>query len=236
MAYDLPSKDKLRDMAARQDAKAKEIKQARAAQAAAASTNNDNQDDEAAAKIIQVGAHRQANSSTCHAEPAQRNYRGYRERRAMRGLALSASTRWVEVCLLLCSSLYLMSDLSCRLSKKVHASVPFLPFLLTPFLFSLPPSFSPYLLPFLLTSFLSFLPPSFPSYLLPFLLTSFLSFLPPSFPPYLLPFLPTNRSCRLSPIPQFYPTPVPRPSCSSRFNPSLHAWQSHSPRQVEARC
>lgn len=34
------------------------------------------------------------------AEIIQRNYRGHRERRAIKGLALDSGTRWMEVCLI----------------------------------------------------------------------------------------------------------------------------------------
>jgi hypothetical protein len=56
--------------------------------------------------------------SACHSESDQRNYRGYRERREMRGLGLSASTRWFDVrCLLISNRPCLTRS---RLSKKVH--------------------------------------------------------------------------------------------------------------------
>ncbi|KEQ65171.1 uncharacterized protein M437DRAFT_73109 [Aureobasidium melanogenum CBS 110374] len=76
MAYELPPKEKLREIAARQDAKEKEIREARARHLSTCNQPPDQQ--EAAAGII------------------QRNYRGYRERREMRGLGLSASTRWFD--------------------------------------------------------------------------------------------------------------------------------------------
>ncbi|KAG9642901.1 hypothetical protein KCU84_g14357, partial [Aureobasidium melanogenum] len=76
MSYDLPPKEKLREIAARQDAKEKEIREARARRSS--KCNQPSNEQEAAAEII------------------QRNYRGYRERREMRGLGLSASTRWFD--------------------------------------------------------------------------------------------------------------------------------------------
>lgn len=76
MSYELPSKEKLREIAARQDAKEKEIKEARQRRLSTCDQPLDEQ--EAAAEII------------------QRNYRGYRQRREMRGLGLSASTRWFD--------------------------------------------------------------------------------------------------------------------------------------------
>lgn len=95
MSYELPSKEKLREIAARQDEKEKDIKKARAARL---SRQNSPTEQEAAAEIIQVGPHQLSPLSSSDAEPDQRNYRGYRERREMRGLGLSASTRWSEVC------------------------------------------------------------------------------------------------------------------------------------------
>jgi hypothetical protein len=38
-------------------------------------------------------------TTTAAARMIQRNYRGYRERRQMRGMGLDASSRWAEVCL-----------------------------------------------------------------------------------------------------------------------------------------
>jgi hypothetical protein len=118
MTYELPSKEKLREIAAKQDAKEKEIKAARARRQSTA--NHSPNEQEAAAQIIQVGDDQHPNSSTSDAEPDQRNYRGYRERREMRGLGLSASTRWFDVCCLLFIT---RSYLTCsRPSKKVHDS------------------------------------------------------------------------------------------------------------------
>ncbi|KAH0385791.1 hypothetical protein KCU92_g3274, partial [Aureobasidium melanogenum] len=76
MSYELPPKEKLREIAARQDAKEKEIKEARARRL---STCN-----------------QPPNQQETAAETIQRNYRGYRDRREMRGLGLSASTRWFD--------------------------------------------------------------------------------------------------------------------------------------------
>ncbi|THX62048.1 hypothetical protein D6D06_00136 [Aureobasidium pullulans] len=95
MSYELPSKEKLREIAARQDAKEKEIKEARQRRLSTCDQPLDEQ--EAAAEIIQVGADQTSNSSRSDAETDQRNYRGYRQRREMRGLGLSASTRWFDV-------------------------------------------------------------------------------------------------------------------------------------------
>ena len=103
MAYELPSKEKLREIAARQDEKEKEIKAARAKRLSTTNTPPNKQ--EAAAEMIQVGDDQHTNLSACDSESDQRNYRGYRERREMRGLGLSASTRWFDVCFLLNSVL-----------------------------------------------------------------------------------------------------------------------------------
>jgi hypothetical protein len=120
MSYELPSKEKLREIAAKQDAKEKEIKAARARRQSA--TNQPPNEQEAAAQIIQVGDDQHTNVSACDSESDQRNYRGYRERREMRGLGLSASTRWFDVrCLLIFDRPYLTRS---RLSKKVHDSSP----------------------------------------------------------------------------------------------------------------
>lgn len=39
----------------------------------------------------------QRDAEAAAAEPIQRNYRGYRERRQLQGLGLDPSTRWLEV-------------------------------------------------------------------------------------------------------------------------------------------
>ena len=67
----LPSPEALREIAARQDARCKEIQAARKVQ-------NENQEQQAAELI-------------------QRNYRGYRARRQLKGIGLDSSTRWIEV-------------------------------------------------------------------------------------------------------------------------------------------
>ena len=90
-SYELPPKEELREIAARQDAKEKEIKQARMRD-----KPPDNR--EAAAQLIQVGHDSNSSSSCSSAYSDQRNYRGYRERRELRGLGLSASTRRADVC------------------------------------------------------------------------------------------------------------------------------------------
>ena len=70
--FALPSAEVLREIAAKQDAKAKEI-QARKAKELGGGERHD------AAMVI------------------QKNYRGYRERRALEGYGLDSSTRWMEV-------------------------------------------------------------------------------------------------------------------------------------------
>lgn len=69
--FALPSPEKLREIAAKQDAKAREIRAAR--------------------------KHTKQSEQTEAAEVIQRNYRGYRERRQLEGYALDSSTRWIEV-------------------------------------------------------------------------------------------------------------------------------------------
>jgi hypothetical protein len=69
--YALPSPEVLREIATKQDAKAKELKEKRRQK------TFDEKDH--AARLI------------------QKNYRGYRTRRAMKGYGLDPSTRWVEV-------------------------------------------------------------------------------------------------------------------------------------------
>lgn len=104
MAYELPPKEKLREIAARQDAKEKEIREARARHLSTCNQPPDQQ--EAAAGIIQVCDDQHTKLPRSVAESDQRNYRGYRERREMRGLGLSASTRWFDVC--------------CSFSPRIH--------------------------------------------------------------------------------------------------------------------
>ena len=67
----IPDVQELREIAAKQDAKKKEI--------------------DAARKTQDVGQEQQA------AERIQRNYRGYRTRRQLKGIGLDSSTRWIEV-------------------------------------------------------------------------------------------------------------------------------------------
>lgn len=69
----LPSPEVLREIAAKQDAKAAEIQERRKQQCP-----TDARD--AAAQVI------------------QKNYRGYRTRRALQGYGLDSTARWVEVC------------------------------------------------------------------------------------------------------------------------------------------
>lgn len=70
----LPSKEQLREIAARQDAKEKEVAAARASERRRESGNKERN----AAEVI------------------QRNYRGYRSRREMAGYGISSQTRWLE--------------------------------------------------------------------------------------------------------------------------------------------
>ncbi|KAK5015957.1 hypothetical protein LTR60_002274 [Cryomyces antarcticus] len=67
---ELPSKEVLREIAAKQDAKQKEIQSHKPSQ--------------------KVDEQREA------AEMIQRNYRGYRERRRLQGFGLDPQTRWIE--------------------------------------------------------------------------------------------------------------------------------------------
>ncbi|KAI7058537.1 hypothetical protein KC327_g15855, partial [Hortaea werneckii] len=73
----LPSPEKLKEIAAKQDAQAQKIRERRAAQAHARAS---------------VATERRTNA----AELIQRNYRGYRQRRQMQGYAIDPSTRWLE--------------------------------------------------------------------------------------------------------------------------------------------
>ena len=70
--FALPSPEVLREIAAKQDAKARELAEKRRGRG-----SHNEQDD--AARVI------------------QKNYRGYRTRRALQGHALDSSTRWMEV-------------------------------------------------------------------------------------------------------------------------------------------
>ena len=67
----IPDFQELREIAAKQDTKQKEI--------------------EAARKSQDVGQEQLA------AETIQRNYRGYRTRRQLKGIGMDSSTRWIEV-------------------------------------------------------------------------------------------------------------------------------------------
>lgn len=69
--YELPPAEQLRELAIRQDAKEKEVREARIKR-----TTSEHQ---AAAELI------------------QRNYRGYRARREIKGYSLSPSQRWAQV-------------------------------------------------------------------------------------------------------------------------------------------
>ena len=62
----LPSKEQLREISAKQEAKEKDGREAKTRQAAA--------------------------------ELIQRNYRGYKFRRALKGYSLSSSERWIQAC------------------------------------------------------------------------------------------------------------------------------------------
>lgn len=76
--FALPSPEELRKIAARQDERAKDIKARRAERLSQQLTTDGNTQDQAA-KVI------------------QRNYRGWRDRRALKGYGLDPSTRWLEV-------------------------------------------------------------------------------------------------------------------------------------------
>ncbi|KAI6791005.1 hypothetical protein KC361_g7563 [Hortaea werneckii] len=73
----LPSPEKLKEIAAKQDAQAQKIRERRAAQAHARAS---------------LATERRTNA----AELIQRNYRGYRQRRQMQGYAIDPGTRWLE--------------------------------------------------------------------------------------------------------------------------------------------
>lgn len=79
--FALPPPEKLREIAAKQEERAKEIrerhKRERQRQSQGATTDATEAD---AASII------------------QRNFRGHRDRRALQGYGLDPSTRWLEVC------------------------------------------------------------------------------------------------------------------------------------------
>ncbi|KAK3628175.1 hypothetical protein LTR56_018787 [Elasticomyces elasticus] len=74
----LPSPEKLREIAVKQDERAKEIKARRAQQLEKQASRGQSSEQQHAAEVI------------------QRNYRGYRDRRALNGYGLDPSTRWIE--------------------------------------------------------------------------------------------------------------------------------------------
>nr|POE49401.1 iq domain-containing protein iqm1 [Quercus suber] len=76
--FQLPPPEELRRIAARQDERARQIKARRAKQAAQQHSTDEE---------LQTQA----------AEVIQRNFRGYRDRRALKGHGLDPSTRWLEV-------------------------------------------------------------------------------------------------------------------------------------------
>ncbi|KAF2771933.1 hypothetical protein EJ03DRAFT_267792 [Teratosphaeria nubilosa] len=75
--YALPPPEQLKVIKTKQDEQARKIRERRAAEA---------ETDETADSTAQSHA----------AEVIQRNYRGYRSRRAMKGYGLDPSTRWIE--------------------------------------------------------------------------------------------------------------------------------------------
>lgn len=77
--FALPPPEKLREIAAKQDERAKEIKLRRAQQQQAVQRSKSKEDQSNAAQLI------------------QKNYRGYRDRRALQGYGLDPTTRWIEV-------------------------------------------------------------------------------------------------------------------------------------------
>lgn len=92
----LPSKENLREIAAKQETKEAEIHRKREAEQSQAEANPRRD----SAQMIQVQHDRQGYRSTDpNLTVDQRNYRGYRERRQIRGHSLSTTTRWTEVSL-----------------------------------------------------------------------------------------------------------------------------------------
>lgn len=77
-ALTLPPPEKLREIAARQDAKAKEIQERRRRELHQQQPEDDGEERDTAARMI------------------QKNYRGYRARRALSGYGLDSNTRWIE--------------------------------------------------------------------------------------------------------------------------------------------
>lgn len=83
--FALPSPDVLREIQAKQDARAQEIRAARAKRA------------ERKSKSVDVSRSESTAERTAAAELIQKNYRGHRTRRAMQGRGLDPSVRWIEV-------------------------------------------------------------------------------------------------------------------------------------------
>jgi hypothetical protein len=79
--YVLPPAERLRQIEAKQDEQAKRIKARRAEELQRQTT-----------KEQQATSNAQSHA----AEVIQRNYRGYRDRRALKGFGLDPSTRWIE--------------------------------------------------------------------------------------------------------------------------------------------
>ncbi|KXL46049.1 hypothetical protein M433DRAFT_153945, partial [Acidomyces richmondensis BFW] len=76
-ALELPPPEKLREIAAKQEAAAKVIRERRARELGQ-NKEQENEEQRHAAEII------------------QKSYRGYRDRRALKGWGLDPSTRWLE--------------------------------------------------------------------------------------------------------------------------------------------
>ena len=91
-----PSRERIAEIAAKQDAKAAARK--------AAQPKRKSHEEEQAAQMI------------------QRNYRGYRERRQLAGMSLDPSARWVEVCTYSILSEFLIYYL-CVLPELTRSSV-----------------------------------------------------------------------------------------------------------------
>ena len=91
-----PSRERIAEIAAKQDAKAAARK--------AAQPKRKSHEEEQAAQMI------------------QRNYRGYRERRQLAGMSLDPSARWVEVCTYLILSGFFIHYL-CVLPELTRSSV-----------------------------------------------------------------------------------------------------------------
>ena len=86
----IPSPEILRDIAAKQDARAQAIRARRAQElqmkrSVSSSNSNGN------------GGSVKSREQAAAAEVIQRNYSGYRERRAMEGWGVSGGDRWLEV-------------------------------------------------------------------------------------------------------------------------------------------